>query len=113
MQGGYMYTKDEIRSKIEPIAKKHNLNAVYLFGSYARGDATKESDIDLCVDITDSDIRTAFNEGGLYADFCEAFSVDVDMVTQDSIKTHHNRRRFPFFESTVNQEKEVLYARAN
>lgn len=44
-----IYTIDEIRSNISPIAKKYG-ERVYLFGFYARGDATKCSDIDFRVD---------------------------------------------------------------
>lgn len=40
-------TLDEIRKKVAPIAKKYNLKAVFLFGSYARGQAREDSDIDL------------------------------------------------------------------
>lgn len=36
-----IYTIDEIRSNISPIAKKYGVERVYLFGSYARGEATK------------------------------------------------------------------------
>ncbi|XMB78672.1 nucleotidyltransferase domain-containing protein [Streptococcus agalactiae] len=32
---------------IKPIADKYELSAVYLFGSYARGEADNQSDIDL------------------------------------------------------------------
>lgn len=45
-------TLDEIRRIIVPIAQKYNLSAVYLFGSYARGTAKEDSDLDLLVDTT-------------------------------------------------------------
>ena len=35
-----IYTIDEIRAIASPIAKSHGVAAPYLFGSYARGDAT-------------------------------------------------------------------------
>ena len=31
---------------VKPIALKYNVEAVYLFGSYARGEATADSDLD-------------------------------------------------------------------
>ena len=37
-----IYTIDEIRAIASPIAKAHGVAAPYLFGSYARGDATSE-----------------------------------------------------------------------
>lgn len=41
---------DSIKEKILPILKKHRIKSCYLFGSYARGDAKEESDIDLLID---------------------------------------------------------------
>jgi len=44
-----MLSIDEIKSYIIPIIKKYPINKVILFGSYARGDASETSDIDLVV----------------------------------------------------------------
>ena len=44
-----VYTLDEIKSIAPPIAKQYGVAAMYLFGSYARGEATPNSDIDLVV----------------------------------------------------------------
>ena len=45
-----IYTLDEIRSIANPIARRYKIAALYLFGSYARGEATAESDLDFRVD---------------------------------------------------------------
>ena len=42
-----VYSIDEIREIVAPIAKQHGVDKVFLFGSYARGDATPASDVDL------------------------------------------------------------------
>ncbi len=34
------YTIEEIRRRVTPVAEKYRLAAVWLFGSYARGEAT-------------------------------------------------------------------------
>ena len=39
-----IYTLDEIKSRVLPVIQKYNIPAMYLFGSYARGEATEESD---------------------------------------------------------------------
>ena len=40
-----VYTMQELREKIAPIAKKHGVKRVSVFGSYGRGEATPQSDI--------------------------------------------------------------------
>ena len=48
-----VYTIDEIKAKIIPIAKQYNLSKVYLFGSYARGEADEKSDVDIAIELND------------------------------------------------------------
>jgi len=54
-----VYTIDEIKAKIEPIAKRYNVSKVYLFGSYARGEEDENSDIDIALELGDI---TEYNE---------------------------------------------------
>ena len=45
-----VYTTNEIADKVRPIAEAYGIDKVYLFGSYARGEATENSDIDFYVE---------------------------------------------------------------
>ena len=45
-----IYTIEEIRNRVLPVIQKYNIPAMYLFASYARGEATEESDLDFLVD---------------------------------------------------------------
>ena len=45
-----VYSLNELRAMITSLAKKHGLKKASLFGSYARGEATPSSDIDVLVD---------------------------------------------------------------
>ena len=40
---------DEIKELIKPLAEKYNIENVYVFGSYARGEALPDSDVDFLV----------------------------------------------------------------
>ena len=40
-------TVNELKTRIAPIAAQYGLKAVYLFGSYARNEATDDSDVDI------------------------------------------------------------------
>ena len=73
-----MLTMDEISKAVAAIAPQYGINQVYLFGSYARGDATEESDVDFRV--VGGNIPTLFELGGLYEDFIEVLDRRVDIV---------------------------------
>ena len=79
-----VYTINEIKGIVAPIAKKHGVNKVYLFGSYARGEATPSSDVDAPA------LRGLFALGALYADFEEALGKGLDMVTANTLGKETN-----------------------
>lgn len=82
--GSKIYTINEIRERVVPIAKQYGVEKVFLFGSYARGEATQDSDIDLRVD--KGKVR-GFAFGGLCNAFLDAFGKSVDVVTTSSLDT--------------------------
>ncbi len=48
MSGG-VFTIEDIVRLVKPVAEKYGVKAVYLFGSYARGEADEDSDLDFLV----------------------------------------------------------------
>ena len=44
-----VFTIEKIISLVKPIAAKYQVKEIYLFGSYARGEATADSDVDFLV----------------------------------------------------------------
>ena len=46
---GKVFSLDDIKEMVKPIAEKYQVEAIYLFGSYARGEADEESDLDFLV----------------------------------------------------------------
>ncbi len=83
-----VYTIDEIKDIVTPIAIRHRVTKMYLFGSYARGEADAKSDIDIRIDATN--LRTLFALGGLYADLEEALNKSLDLVTTESLRANIN-----------------------
>lgn len=45
-----IYTIEEIKNKIAPIARDYGINSISLFGSYAKGKANENSDLDFIMD---------------------------------------------------------------
>lgn len=75
---------DEIRKKILPILKSHEVKKAGIFGSFARGDVSGESDIDILVDIP-GDI-SLLDFIGLKLEIEDAIGKKVDLVEYDTIK---------------------------
>ncbi|MCI8527131.1 MAG: nucleotidyltransferase domain-containing protein [Oscillospiraceae bacterium] len=44
-----VFTLKDIASRIRPVVKKYGIKEIYLFGSYARGEADENSDLDFLV----------------------------------------------------------------
>lgn len=68
----------ELRSIISPLAQKYGAERVFLFGSYARGDAHSGSDIDLRID--KGSIR-GLQFASLLGDLEDALKTQVDLVS--------------------------------
>jgi len=74
-----IYTIDEIKDLFADIAKKYELDEAYLFGSYARGEATTESDVDFY--IRADNMKSLLDLSGLWIDVEKAMNKKVDVVT--------------------------------
>ena len=44
-----IFTVEEIRKRLLPVMEKNHVNRAVLFGSYSKGEATENSDIDLMI----------------------------------------------------------------
>lgn len=104
-----VYSIEEIKKRIEPVASKYQLRAVYLFGSYARGEATEGSDVDILIDRTDSTIKGMFDLGGLYSDLCDSVGKEIDLVTTHALTQDGDRDRTPWFTENVMKERVSIY----
>lgn len=105
-----VYTTDEIKNIITPIAEKYNLKAVFLFGSYARGTANENSDIDLLIDTTGTELDTLFKLGAIYDDLSIALCKEIDMITVSSLEQPVIRQSEIAFRENIFRERKNLYA---
>ena len=86
------HTLNEIKVIVSRLAKQ------YLFGSYARGDMTNSSDIDLRID--KGNIR-GFQLAGLLLDLEDSLGVPVDLVPTTSLD--------PRFLDSIRKDEVLLY----
>ena len=76
-------TLDYIKEQIAPVAKKYGVDEIYVFGSYARGEATSDSDVDLLV-FGGSNFKPA-NIFALAEEIRHVLDKDVDMFEINEI----------------------------
>ena len=81
--------KEIIRQHRQELEQKYKVKTIAIFGSYARGEETEESDVDILVEFTEP-------VGLLFVDLAEylekILGVKVDLVPRDAIKP--NRRKY-------------------
>ena len=78
------------REEILRICAKHGAINVRVFGSFARGEVTPESDLDLLIDGGPG--RTPFFPGGLLMDLQDLLGRKVDIVTKDALHWYIRER---------------------
>ena len=72
-------TIKQIKERIRPVMEKHGIKDVYLFGSYSRGEANRNSDVDIYCD--KGDVDTLWKHSALEDELVEALGKDVDVIT--------------------------------
>ena len=71
------------RDAILALAERHGARNVRVFGSFARGDATETSDVDLLVSTTEH--TSPWFPAGLKLDLEQLLGRRVDVVTEDGL----------------------------
>ena len=95
-----MYTVTDIQRIVAPIAARYGVERMTLFGSYARGENTSESDIDLRVDKGQvRGLQMAF----LLTELEDALKIKVDLLSTSALDDA--------FLSSIRGEERLLYER--
>lgn len=102
-----IYAVNEIQAIICPILRDHGVSRAYLFGSYARGEATEQSDIDLRID--GGRIRSMFGLGALYHELTQALKKPVDLVTTEALFHDANAVRTERFRVSIKKDEKLIY----
>ena len=73
-----------LRPIVLKVAREYGISNVRIFGSFARGEQRKTSDVDLLVDLPEG--MSLFDLSGLKIDLEDALKRKVDVVPARSIK---------------------------
>lgn len=101
-------TIDEIREKITPIAKKYNLKALFLFGSYARGEAREESDVDLLY-IKKDNSMSLLTKYQMLNDFEDALGKSVDLVSLQAFEMNKSMPGMSEVKEHIEHDRREVY----
>lgn len=74
---------EEIKKKIVKILKKNNVVRAGIFGSYARGEEKKNSDIDILIEFKGN--KSLFDLVGLEIELKKILKKEIDLLTYKSI----------------------------
>jgi predicted nucleotidyltransferase len=72
------------REAILRIARKHGVGSVKVFGSFARGEAGPDSDVDFLIEVTGK--TTPWFPGGLLADLEDLLGRRVDVAERETLR---------------------------
>ncbi len=91
--------REELFEKIVSILKGYEAKKIAVFGSYARSEASPESDIDILVEF--SGRRSLLELVRIERELSEALDVKVDLLTEKSIS--------PYLVERIRKEAKVIY----
>lgn len=92
-------TVDSIKRQILPILKKQGVTKAALFGSAARGEMKKGSDIDVLVRMGKG--KSLFDFVGLKLELEEKLNKKVDLVSYGAIK--------PCLRDIISKDEKIIY----
>jgi len=106
-----IYTIEELRRRVAPVAQKYKISDVYIFGSYARGDATDDSDVDVLFKRERSEAQ-GIMMGALYEDLRESIGKGIDLLTEESLVQHDTENSNPWFYKNMLNERVKIYGQS-
>ena len=98
-------TIDNIKDKITPICKNYDISKAYLFGSYARGEAREDSDVDIRIDKGKSKkLQGLIEVSGFQLELMDALGKNVDLIT-----VLPTQDLYSIFTDKLKEEEVLLY----
>lgn len=101
-----VYTTAEIADRIRPVAKAYGIDKVYLFGSYARGEATENSDIDLYVEFSKP---MGMKYCSFFTDIQESIGKNIDIITREGLYNPATLEENSSLIKKITEERKCIY----
>lgn len=89
----------ELYEKVISILRKHGIKKILVFGSYARGEATPKSDLDLIVEFPKG--TSLLDHIRIENDLIEKLKIKVDLISKNGIS--------PYLKDDIMKEAIVIF----
>jgi len=80
---------DKLKSVRLDILEKYGVEIFGIIGSWARGDAKPDSDIDIVYRLDKSRNVTLFDLGGVWSDLNQEFGCHIDLIDWNAVKQRY------------------------
>lgn len=97
---GNLLKVSDIQKKVAALGRQYGAERIFLFGSYAKGEANENSDIDLRIDR--GDVR-GLMMGGLQVDLEDSLGKKVDLISTKALRED--------FLENIKKDEVLLYDR--
>ena len=98
-----MQSLETIKNSLASFFRDKPIIKAWIFGSYARGEATPDSDIDILVDFDMENYPSLLKHTGYILELENILGVKIDLVPNDSL--------YNFIRNSIEHEKILIYER--
>jgi predicted nucleotidyltransferase len=95
--------KQGVVNKLQAFFPAYPIEKAWVFGSYARGEETRKSDVDIMVRFDKSATITLIDYAGIMIDLENLLQKKVDLVSEGTL--------YDFAKESVEQDKILVYER--
>ena len=99
-----MLSIETIIKTVSKVFESEPIKKAWLFGSYARGEQTSNSDIDILVDFDKENYPSLLDHAGMMVELEEKLNTKIDIVPYERI--------FPSIKINIDKEKVLIYERS-
>jgi len=97
--------RQNVINKLQTFFPAHPIEKAWVFGSYARNEETRKSDVDILVRFDKNATITLFDYAGIILELENLLKKKVDLVSEGTL--------YNFAKESVEQEKILVYERKN
>ena len=104
-----MITEQQINLLKDVIVETMHPKKIYLFGSYANGTANENSDVDLLIEVDQSDLPKRKRTAEIYKKISNSHFVDTDILVRTTHEIEYFKSIENSFLSTIIRESKIVY----